>query len=73
MTNVLEISGNTAGALGILLCLVAGIARIAGYYYVCGYESITLFTGGTSLMIAACLIKLQQLLAASKAAKMNAP
>ena len=61
MAKLLEIVGNSAGLLGILICLIAGIARILGSYHVLGFEAITLFIGGISLMVMACLIKLHQL------------
>jgi len=61
MANLLEILGNGTGLLGMLICLVAGVARILGSYHVIGYEAITLFIGGIALMVMACLIKLHQL------------
>ncbi len=52
-------SGNGAGILGILCCLIAGVARMAGAYYtVGGIESGTFFLLGTGLMVYACLTKL---------------
>ncbi len=61
MEQLLERSGNAAAILGVLLCLGAGLARVAGAYYVMGYEAMTLFTGGMGLMLAACLAKLHAL------------
>lgn len=49
---------NIVAAIGILVCAVAGISRILGSYYVMGFEAITLFIGGTALMVFAVLIKL---------------
>ncbi|HEB96573.1 MAG TPA: hypothetical protein ENI96_09105 [Sedimenticola thiotaurini] len=62
MGNLLAIVGNSAAVVGILICLVAGLTRLSGGYYLFGYELSTLFLGGTSLMVLACLAKLQQLL-----------
>jgi len=45
MDKLLDVFGNVAAALGILICLVAGVARVAGNHYVFGYEAITLFIG----------------------------
>lgn len=59
--NLLKISGNIAGGLGALICLVAGFTRLAGNYQLFSYEAITLFNAGVGLMVAGCLIKLQQL------------
>lgn len=61
MNNLLEWLGNIVAAVGILICLLAGLTRMAGSYYVFGYEALTLFIGGTALMVFACLVKLHQL------------
>ena len=61
MDNILGIVGNIAGALGILVCAVAGIFRLSGSFYVFGYEAQTLFIGGIALMVMACLAKLHQI------------
>ena len=65
MVKLLGLIGNSAGLLGILICLVAGVSRLAGSYYVFGYEGITLLTAGIALMVMACLIKLHQLTTAA--------
>jgi type IV secretory pathway VirB2 component (pilin) len=57
---LIRLTGNAAALLGILICLLAGVARMAGNYHLLGYESMTLFTGGIALMVAACLAKLYQ-------------
>ncbi|MDZ7752590.1 MAG: hypothetical protein U5S82_13195 [Gammaproteobacteria bacterium] len=54
--------GNIAAILGILICLVSGGARVAGFYYIFNYEALTLFIGGTGLMVFACLAKVEALL-----------
>jgi len=54
------ISGNTAAVLGVLVCLVAGVFRLAGNFYVFGFEAQTLFIGGIALMGMACLAKLHE-------------
>lgn len=59
MGKLIETAGNIAALLGILLCAVSGIARVAGYFHVVGFESMTMFVGGIGLMVAACLAKLQ--------------
>ena len=61
MDNMLGIVGNIAGALGVLVCAVAGIFRLSGSFYVFGYEAQTLFVGGIALMVMACLAKLHQI------------
>jgi type IV secretory pathway VirB2 component (pilin) len=61
MDKLFESVGNITAAIGILICLVAGVARLTGNHYVLGYEGITLFIGGIALMVMACLAKLHQL------------
>jgi len=53
---------NVVGLLGIVICLVAGIFRISGSFYVGGYEALTLFTAGVGVMVFSCLLKLEVLL-----------
>ena len=53
--------GRTAGILGVLLCLAAGISRLTGNYYVADVEATTLFMVGTGLMVFACLLRLESL------------
>ncbi|CAA0123453.1 Uncharacterised protein [Halioglobus japonicus] len=57
----LVLAGSIAGILGALTCLITGLARMAGFYYLAGYQSTTLFTAGIGLMVFACLIKLENL------------
>ncbi len=58
MNKLLDIVGISAALVGVLICLVAGVVRLAGNYHILGYEAITLFIGGISIMTMACLIKL---------------
>ena len=46
MKHLLETGGNGVALLGVLVCLVAGGARVAGAYYLMGFELMTLFIGG---------------------------
>lgn len=62
----LELAGSISGIVGVLVCLSAGLARIAGYYYILGYESTTLFNVGVGMMVFGCLVKLQNLPAAKQ-------
>jgi type IV secretory pathway VirB2 component (pilin) len=62
MKKVLGVVGHVAAVVGILICLVAGLARLAGSYHCLGFEAITLFIGGIALMVMGCLAKLQELL-----------
>ena len=58
MKNGVNLLGTVSGFAGLLICLVAGAARLSGRYHLGGFEAMTLFNGGIGLMVAACLIKL---------------
>lgn len=49
---------NIVATIGVVICAVSGMARLLGNYHVFGYEAMTLFTGGISLMVFSTLIKL---------------
>ena len=53
---------NFFGVIGLLLCGASGLARISGFYQVAGYESMTLFSVGTGIMVASMLIKQELIL-----------
>lgn len=58
MDNVIDVVRKTAAATGILVCFVAGTARLLGNYHVAGFEAMTMFEGGMGLMIFSCVAKL---------------
>jgi hypothetical protein len=58
MSKFLASVGNVAGVAGVLVCAVAGAARVLGQYDVGGLSMITLFIVGLGLMVSACLAKL---------------
>ncbi|MCC6202456.1 MAG: hypothetical protein IT494_05580 [Gammaproteobacteria bacterium] len=58
MTKQLDRCADLAGLLGILVCVLAGIARLFGSYALGGFETLTLFQIGIGMMVAACFIKL---------------
>ena len=47
--------------IGTLLCLAAGLGRIAGMYYIAGFQAVTLFIGGIAVMVFATYLKLHVL------------
>lgn len=61
MKQLINIAGHAAGALGTLSCLVAGLARISGGFYIAGLESTTVFMVGVGLMVFACMLKIELL------------
>ena len=58
MIRMMEIGGNVAGLVGLLLCFVSGALRLSGMWDVHSFDLMTLFTVGIALMVAACLFKL---------------
>lgn len=63
MERMLGTIGSVLGGLGVVICAVAGIGRIAGNYHLFGFEAETLFLGGIALIATGCLGKLQELAA----------
>lgn len=61
MYRVLDFLGNLSGLLGLVICLVAGLARLTGRSLLLDFEAMTVFVGGIALMVAGCLAKLQTL------------
>ena len=53
-----KFAANIIGVIGILICAVAGVGRLLGFYHLAGMQTITLFIGGISLMVLAVLVKL---------------
>lgn len=58
MEKSLDIIGTLLGIVGVLVCLLAGVFRFTGNYYLLGFETVTLFIGGIAIMVAACFAKL---------------
>ena len=58
MNKFLGILGNISALLGILACVVAGMARLFSLYYVAFFEAMVVFNVGIGLMVFACLVKL---------------
>jgi len=59
--NLLKIASDVVAVLAVLICLVAGLVRVSGSYYLAGYEVLTLFNAGMAVMVFACLLKLKLL------------
>jgi hypothetical protein len=55
------LAGSATGVVGSVICAIAGLTRVAGYYYVLGFQSTTLFTVGMGLMVFSCMLKLEEL------------
>ncbi|MGD2062019.1 MAG: hypothetical protein PVF51_00395 [Nitrospirota bacterium] len=61
MDRIIDLAGNVAGVLGILVCLGSGLVRIGGGFYFGGVQLMPLFTAGIALMVMGCLAKLHVL------------
>ncbi|MCK7583175.1 MAG: hypothetical protein MZV65_51555 [Chromatiales bacterium] len=61
MKQRLSMAGSAVGWLGVLICLVAGLTKFAGSYYLLGYEAMTLFMVGIGLIATGSLAKLEAL------------
>lgn len=59
MLTIITGLANTAGILGVALCLISGLSRISGNSHLMGYEALTLFNGGVGLMVFAILVKME--------------
>jgi hypothetical protein len=66
MMKLIQSVGDAAGAVGILVCLFAGVARLGGTWSVGGVQIATLFQLGIGLMVFACLAKVQALVESQK-------
>jgi hypothetical protein len=55
MEGILLTVGRLAGAAGVLVTLVAAVARLAGYYWIASYQTGTVLLAGMALMLIGCL------------------
>ena len=58
MNRIVSNIGLFIGIIGVFICMVGGVARISGFYYMQGLGVSTWFDVGVSLLVAACFIKL---------------
>ena len=63
MNRLIEITGNVAALLGILVCIAAGGARVLGNWSLGEVQILPLFVVGVALMVMGCLAKLHLLTA----------
>jgi len=50
--------GYFTAIVGFLLCALAGGIRIAGMFFLFGFQAITILQAGIALMVFACMIRL---------------
>jgi hypothetical protein len=66
MDKILNAIGNLLALSGILICAITVLTRLAGSYYLAGFELKVWFLVGVGLMVAAALAKLQVLIIRTK-------
>jgi len=64
MSKLIAILSSLLGALGAFLCLVAGIVRLTGHFYLADVEALTVFNAGIGIMVFSILVKLECLIRA---------
>ena len=62
METLLIALGRLAGLAGAVLCMVAGVARLTGAYWLGGFQLTTLLQVGVAAMVLGCLCLLMALL-----------
>lgn len=58
MNRLLLISGRVIGTAGLAICAIAAAARLAGSYYLAGFQLSTLLQAGTAAIAAGCFLLL---------------
>ena len=57
-TQALAWLGRVLGIVGLVVCAVSGLARLAGRYTLNGFPVITSFQAGIALLVAGCFFLL---------------
>jgi hypothetical protein len=58
MENLFVMFGRLAGFAGVALCLVAGLARILGQFYLVGFSVASLLQAGMAGLLIGCFLLL---------------
>ena len=58
MNGALRAGGTTVGAIGALACLLAGVARVTGAFWLGEFQVMTVFDVGVGLMVFGCMLLL---------------
>ena len=59
MEKMLDTAGSIVGAVGVVVCVLAGMARMLGMLTLAGSEMGTWFVVGIAIIAVGCFIKLQ--------------
>ena len=62
METLLIWTGRLAGLAGVVVCVIAGAARLSGAYWLGGFQATTLLQVGVAGMVLGCLCLLMVLL-----------
>ena len=54
MNSSLLLLGRSSGLLGLALCLISGITRLAGVHWLAGFETLTILQAGIGGMVFGC-------------------
>ncbi|MBK7646857.1 MAG: hypothetical protein IPJ12_06785 [Betaproteobacteria bacterium] len=54
MNSSLLLLGRSSGLLGLALCLISGITRLAGVHWLAGFETLTILQAGIGGMVLGC-------------------
>lgn len=60
MDRLLLLSGRVIGTAGLALCAIAVAARLAGSYYLAGFQLSTLLQAGTAAIATGCFLLLSR-------------
>lgn len=61
MKKMIENMAALAAALGVILTIGSGLARLLGMFYIGGFQTMTIFSGGMGLMLIGIVGKLYEL------------
>jgi hypothetical protein len=54
MENLLFMLGRLAGIIGLVTCVVAGLARLLGHFYLAGFSVASLLQAGIGGLLIGC-------------------
>jgi hypothetical protein len=59
MNKLIENIADAAAVVGVALTIGSGLTRLLGVFYIAGFQTTTVFTGGMGLMLIGIVGKLQ--------------
>lgn len=58
MNALMLVAGRATGLIGMVLCAVAVIGRLAGNHWMGSFQLVTILFAGVAIMVAACFVLL---------------